>query len=454
MRDTILVYAFHEELVEAIQHDSTLAGVFVFFVSWWWQPLAERSTAMSMLATRLGRWAGANPMISKELRGRMRSGRSIVLLTVYLSLLAMFAFLFYVLIYSTAPLRGPNDQQVGRDLLNAIVVFETLLVIFLAPAVTAGTISGERERQTFDLLMTTLLKPRAIVLGKMGAALAFLLVLILAVAPFESLAFMIGGVAPEDVIVSLVVLVCAALLYGSVGIFWSSLLKSTAGSTVLAYGSLLLVLAGLPFIWFIVTLVLSSTASRNGGSFQPTALFIYFTGFIASTNPIAAMGLSEAYVRAGKGLFWFTDTTLVNGQTLWLPQPWLVFCGLALLGSWLLLALGVRVLPPVRRRVPSALAGPGPVALTDFATLTPGPSPEGRGEIVGVVGEPVAPPPTDFRGTQLPPADFRGTQPPPNDPAIPPQVVHAETVARVAPPAPPAAAEPIRGAGFEMLNDE
>ncbi len=384
---------------------------------------------MSSLATRLGRWAGANPMISKELRGRMRSGRSIVLLTIYLSLLAMFAFLFYWLIYATAQVRGPNDQQVGRDLLNAIVVFETLLVIFLAPAVTAGTISGERERQTFDLLMTTLLKPRAIVLGKMGAALAFLLVLILAVAPFESLAFMIGGVAPEEVLVSLLVLVCAALLYGSVGIFWSSLLKSTAGSTVLAYGSLLLALAGLPFLWFLITLVLNSTTSQAGNGFQATPLYVYFSGLILSTNPIFAMGISEAYVRQGKGLLWFTDTTIVNGHTLWLPQPWLVFCVLALLGSGLLLALGVRVLPPVRRRVPSPLAGQGPVDLPAFAPadLSPGPSPTKGGEITPVDR-------ADFRGTQPPPTDlplppatdFRGTQPPPTDllssPATDPQL--------------------------------
>ncbi len=412
---------------------------------------------MSTLAARLGQWAGANPMISKELRGRMRSGRSIVLLTIYLSLLAMFAFLFYWLIYSTAQSRGPYDQQVGRDLLNAIVVFETLLVIFLAPAVTAGTISGERERQTFDLLMTTLLKPRAIVLGKMGAALAFLLVLILAVAPFESLAFMIGGVAPEEVICSLLVLVCAALLFGSVGIFWSSLMRSTAASTVLAYGSLLLTLAGLPFIWTIISVLLSSAAGRSGNGFHADPLYVYFSGFIFSTNPIFAMGISEIYVRQGKGILWFTDTTLVNGQTLWLPQSWLVFCVLALLGSGLLLALSVRVLPPVRRRVASPLAGAAPADLPAFAAgpaaLSPDLSPTQGGGIMPIDSG------ADFRGTQPSPteADFRGTQPPPTQP---PGLSgsRAETVARVSPPTPPpleqVAEAPIGGSQFEILPDE
>ena len=53
-------------------------------------------------------------------------------------------------------------------------VHNTLLVIFLAPAFTVGAISSERERQTFDLLMTTLLKPRAILAAAFARARGFL----------------------------------------------------------------------------------------------------------------------------------------------------------------------------------------------------------------------------------------------------------------------------------------
>jgi ABC-type transport system involved in multi-copper enzyme maturation permease subunit len=348
---------------------------------------------MSSIATRLSGIVSGNPMINKELSGRMRSGRSTILLTIYLSLLAGFAFLYYWIIYSSAQYRGPYDQGVGRDLLSGIVVFETLLVLFLAPAVTAGAISGERERQTFDLLMTTLLKPRAIILGKMGAALAFLLLLILAVAPFESLAFMVGGVAPEEIIVSLLVLVCTALVCGSIGIFWSSLMKSTAASTVLTYGTVVMVLAGLPFLWFVITLVVSTSVTSSGGSFQPGPLYTYFSGFILSTDPIVAMGFSEAFVRSGKDLFWFTDNTIVNGHTLWFPQPWLVFCLTALIVATVLLALSIRVLPPVRRHrarrqapvvtatipgagVPGAVPPPPVVELARVHEDTPPPPPD------------------------------------------------------------------------------
>jgi len=309
---------------------------------------------VSTLVDRLNHLAQANPLISKELRSRMRSGRTIILLTVYLSVLSLVALGFYWIIYASASLRSPYDQQVGRDLLYAIVTFGTLLVTFLAPAVTAGAISGERERQTFDLLMTTLLRPRAIVLGKMGAALAFLLLLILAVAPLESLAFMIGGVAPEEILGSLVVLVCGVLLYGSLGIFWSSLMRSTAASTVLAYATMLLVLAGFPFIWFITSIMLS--INGNGSAMSHSVIYVYFTGLILSTNPLIAMGLSETFVRAGHPLFFYTDDRLINGQTIFILQPWVLYCLLAVIVSALLLAWSVRLLPPVRRHQALAAA--------------------------------------------------------------------------------------------------
>ncbi len=328
-------------------------------------------------------WAGtlltANPMVNKELRGRMRGARSIVVLTVYLAVLALFCLLTYWLVSATQSFQNPYDQHIGRDLLYGIVIFETLLVVFLAPAFTVGAISGERERQTFDLLMTTLLRPRAIVLGKMISALAFLLLLILAVAPLASLAFMFGGVAPEEIAGALIVLIFAALLYGSIGFFWSTLMRSTVASTVLTYGTLLVLLLGAPFIWTVTTAVMSS--GPGSSHITDTVPWFYLSGLWLSSNPLIAMAISENYLQSGKPLFFFTD--MVNGQTVPIVQPWLVYCLLALLGSAILLAISTRLLPPVRRHappprtvVPASPAGSPPLAPPPVAPPPVPPAPE------------------------------------------------------------------------------
>ncbi|HUS14201.1 MAG TPA: ABC transporter permease subunit [Chloroflexia bacterium] len=332
---------------------------------------------MTSLLLPLRRLIVANPMIHKELRGRMRGGRSFVILTVYLGLMALFSVLFYAVLNPDRNQYnyGSGNQDAGRNLLSAMVVFETIMVVFLAPAFTAGVISGERERQTFDLLMTTMLKPRSIVLGKMGAALAYLLLLILAVLPLESLAFMIGGVAPEEIWVPLVVLFCAALLYGSVGIFWSSLMRSTVAATVLTYGTVILVSAGLPFLWVMVSIFAS--ANGNSQAMTQNVPYIYFSGIVLSSNPVLAMGISETLVRVGKPLFFYMETTAAPGTSFPVVQPWLVFCLMAVLFSLFFLAVSIRMLPPVRpgrRRVVPVPPAPAPV-YGSLPPLPPAPPP-------------------------------------------------------------------------------
>jgi ABC-type transport system involved in multi-copper enzyme maturation permease subunit len=365
---------------------------------------------MTNRASWVTRLIDANPMISKELRSRMRSGRSIAVLTAYVTLLGLFGLLYYWIIYASARYRNPYDQQIGRDLLYGIVSFETLLVIFLAPAFTAGVISGERERQTFDLLMTTLLKPSEIILGKIGSALGFLLLLILAVAPLESMAFLFGGVAPEEILGSLIVLICAALLYGSIGIFWSSLMRSTAASTVLSYATLLLLLAGLPFLWFVAMVIIGI---NDSAALSNNVAWVYFSGIVLATNPLAAMGMSEAFLRQGKPLFFFFDSNIVNGQVLPVLHPWVAYCLFALVGSLIVLWWSIRHLPLVRSQgAPRRLAPPTAGELG--AALVAPPVEAARSVLppppAHIVGQPVRPPEPAPAG---PPAGEPGPSPPP-----------------------------------------
>ena len=115
-----------------------------------------------------------NPVVLKELRGRMRGARAFVVLTIYLALLGAFASLIYVAVSesSTRTSGQANVGEIGRTLFGGIVAIEMLLVSFIAPAFTAGSISGEREHQTYDLLRTTLLPSRALVLGKLLSSMA------------------------------------------------------------------------------------------------------------------------------------------------------------------------------------------------------------------------------------------------------------------------------------------
>ena len=137
-------------------------------------------------------------MVVKELRGRMRGWGAAVILTLYLLVVGLLTLLFYAMFRSTNDPSGQQASQIGKFLFSALVIFQVIMVSLLTPAFTAGSITSEKERKTYDVLMITLLRARSVVFGKLGAALAYVLLLILAVAPLESLSFMFGGVSPEE----------------------------------------------------------------------------------------------------------------------------------------------------------------------------------------------------------------------------------------------------------------
>lgn len=293
----------------------------------------------------------ANPVIVKELRGRMRGWRAAIVLMIYLLVLSGITLLFYGMLRSTVNSPGSGSAaQIGKFIFSALVIFQAIMVSLLTPAFTAGSITSEREQRTYDLLMTTLLPARSVIFGKLGSALAYVVLLILAIAPLESLCFMLGGVSPEEIVLSQVVMLASALLFASVGIFWSSVLKSSVGSNVLTYGTILFQMIGIPLLYFIIGTTMGAFYSFDPSkpalsSYEP---FWYVSGVVLSINPLAAMGMSEALLLKGDPWFIYTTTTLLNGKTLLVVSPWLIFCLESLILSAFLIALSIRNVKPVR----------------------------------------------------------------------------------------------------------
>jgi ABC-2 type transport system permease protein len=197
---------------------------------------------------------GMNPIVVKELRSRMRGVRAFAVLTGMLLLLGTVSYGLYRLVlittpsYSTSPL-GP---QIGQTLFSGLVFLELMMVCFVTPAVTAGAISGEREKLTYEMLLATPMRPASILWGKLVSALSYVFLLIFAAIPMASLVFIFGGVTPRDMIKALVILVTVAVTLGVVGLFMSTWLGRTGRATVLSYLVVLALLLGPPFFYILV----------------------------------------------------------------------------------------------------------------------------------------------------------------------------------------------------------
>ncbi|MBW3624729.1 MAG: ABC transporter permease [Armatimonadetes bacterium] len=223
-----------------------------------------------------------NPVALKEMRGRMRDGKAFLLVAAYVLVLGI---TLYMVIASSWDTRGgavsvDRSAQIGRDTFMAVSMLQLALVCLLAPALTSGTVTLEREQQTLDLLRMTRLTSVEILLGKLVSSLSYVLLLIAASVPVSSLCFLLGGVSPGEMATAYLLTFTVGLLSGALGLFWSVVSRKTSVAGALAYGSLFFLLLGVPvYAAFVESLY------TMGGS-QPVGL-----AGLALNHAIALIGI-------------------------------------------------------------------------------------------------------------------------------------------------------------------
>ena len=300
----------------------------------------------------------ANPVVLKELRGRMRGNRAYLVITAYAGLMGLFAILLYLgyTVSISTNVYDSSSQLVGKVVFGGVVGVELFMVCFIAPAFTAGAISGERERQTYELLRTTLMPARSLVLGKLTSSLSFIILLLFIALPVQSLAFLFGGVALEEVLIALVILLATALASGASGIFFSALMRRTLSASVTTYAFALVVVVGVPVVALLALAFTGSYLGSRfyGGYYSPTAaemmielLLMMGIWALICLNPLAAGFITELMLTSGEHNAFTMTTTIAGGQSVTLPGPWILYTLICLFFSLITILLSIQL---VRRK--------------------------------------------------------------------------------------------------------
>lgn len=216
----------------------------------------------------------------KELKLRFRSFKSFSGLMFYLATLAIFVtgFVLVATNFSSPGFLNPNTSYL---LFISLTIVQMALVMFITPGVTAGVISGEREKQTLNILLTTTQTSTQIIIGKLLSSIAFLLLMLVAGLPIYSLVFLFGGVSPLQIIIIFLFYVVTLITIGSIGIFFSTITKRTAVAMISTYGTMIF-LGAITALFFGVGSMMNEVIF-NGSHFTPV------TYFWASINPGALM---------------------------------------------------------------------------------------------------------------------------------------------------------------------
>jgi len=283
-----------------------------------------------------------NPVTVKELRGRMRGVRSFAVIGVFLALLGAFTVLLYLL--SLSQLAGTSvveAGQLGRGVFRGVMGLELVLVILIVPSLTAGAITNEKERQTYDLLSTTLLSGGALLMGKLWSALGYTSLLILAAIPLQSIAFLFGGVSLTDVAIGVVGLLATALLLASLGIAISASTSRTLTATVRVYGATLFLIVGVPFLAYIVNGALGepvfttlSSYGAYGNALQGVRAFDVPVDYetvaitadlvVSGLNPLLAALYTQEALTLHEQAFSFEVQLVSSGENFRVLVAWVV----------------------------------------------------------------------------------------------------------------------------------
>ena len=190
-----------------------------------------------------------NPIMAFSATRRMRSFRTMLILIAYVAALLLIALAFLGRFLSgTAYL---NAMRMSPFCYLALLITQFILIILIAPAMTSASVAGERERQTLDLLLVTNTGSFRIAAGKAMESFAMLALLIACGLPVMSLCLLTGGVSMGQILTGELFLLAEAFACVSIGVFCSSLSRSTVLSGVLSYLLILLIgaVTALPFLF-------------------------------------------------------------------------------------------------------------------------------------------------------------------------------------------------------------
>ena len=164
-------------------------------------------------------------------------------------------------------------------------------IFFIVPALTVGTVAGEREKRTLDLLLVSKLSPFHIICGKMSYAVTIIFILIVSDFPLTAMVAVTHSIEMKIQWQLLILLLVTSLYIASIGVFFSTIKKSTIAATLWTYGVIVLITIGTIVIYNLNGYVLEDMKVHSANElnvvyysflFNPLATYVYM---FSSTRP-------------------------------------------------------------------------------------------------------------------------------------------------------------------------
>jgi ABC-type transport system involved in multi-copper enzyme maturation permease subunit len=186
--------------------------------------------------------------------------------------------------------------QQSRTFFVFMVMGLYMSCLMFVPGLAATAVTVERERQTYDLVRTSLLTPLAFITGKLLNALGVFLLLIVAALPLLGFVFFMVGVDVYAITAATAITFSTAFALAAAGLMCSVVMRSTVRAVTASYVCMIFIMG----IHIGIGAMILGIIFRSAAMFQSLSFMVFMVPAFVLGRTIAGTPLLE-YAAATTG---------------------------------------------------------------------------------------------------------------------------------------------------------
>ena len=282
-----------------------------------------------------------NPVLKNEMKLMGRSRQMVIIVTVFNLIMSGAILLIFDGLQMMQRESGSSPWTNVSLAYAVIITLEICMLTLFVPPIASGSIAGEYEHQTMDILLTSRMNTKTIIKGKLLSSVSLALLLMVSCLPVNIMVLTFGGLTFMMMIKSILYAAFFAFMAGSIGVLCSAILRRTTGATIATYGIILLMTIG--------TLALEVVISLLSEAHPWLTAVVYLLFYLLLLNPALTFSVIVTQIFSGFDLIDRLSVNIFAPQ--FLMQHW-VFTSLIvqIIFSLILLRAAERKLDPLSKR--------------------------------------------------------------------------------------------------------
>ncbi|MEE3392971.1 MAG: ABC transporter permease [Lachnospiraceae bacterium] len=285
-----------------------------------------------------------NPILAKNLLIRTRSVKFAISIAAF-DIILMLVSVFGYRISFNYNINDYIDFSSATDIYMLSSLLLLFMMIMIIPSISCVGIAGERERASFDLLLSTGISPFRIIAGSFLESMIIIMIYAFSALPVLSIVFTVGGINLYNMAGLMLEIFLSAFFLVSFSVLASSLTGKIFRSTLISYIFIILTAVFTVVIPFIIYVMV-----RYLGSSINTGEDLSWISYIFMLNPFMDIGImlshqfgDISYISALVSKFGIGSSMIDNWE--------LLSGGLRILFSVIFLLISSHVIDPVRKLI-------------------------------------------------------------------------------------------------------